>query len=190
MQSTRQAPGTAGRRPHGHHRYPFQGSWEPRYKRLSRTTPRHPVRGRLVRVQPRPRPGVNPWIQAAGFKRPPGRPRSTSGVAFQYEVGAALATAAGLGLLGILVRLFLQTRNTSRELPHLRIFQEVDRLGRAILALGIGNVGGVFLLLPTLLAFDLPGVLYVGAGLPFFVLFVCGLVSLLRVFRFPREERA
>ena len=54
--------------------------------------------------------------------------------------------------------------------------------------MGIGIVGGVFLMLPTILQIDLPGVLYVAAGLPFFVLFAYGMVSLLRVFRFPSRK--
>ena len=67
----------------------------------------------------------------------------------------------------------------------LRIFQSVRVLQRALLCLGIGLVGGVFLLLPILLQISIPQAVYVALGIPFFILFVYGLITMVRAFRLP-----
>ena len=108
-----------------------------------------------------------------------------AGVALQYLVGASLAAIAGLALLAALVYIYFQIRRSPRELLQLRVFQEVERIGRGLVAMGLGVVGGVLLMLPILLQIDLPAPLYVGAGIPFFVLLVYGIMALLQVFRFP-----
>jgi len=104
---------------------------------------------------------------------------------YGYLSGAILGTAAG-GFLGVvLFYIYVQIRRTPMELLQLRVFQSVKILERALLCLGIGLVGGVFLLLPALLQIPIPQLVYVVAGLPFFALFVYGLAMLVRTFRFP-----
>ena len=111
-------------------------------------------------------------------------------LAYQYLAGAVLAAVEGLGLVGILLHIYLQIRRTPREVLQLRLFQQVDTLGRGLVALAIGIAGGVLLMLPIILHIDVPAVLSVAAGIPFFLLFVYGLVALLRGFRFPTRRVA
>lgn len=104
---------------------------------------------------------------------------------YAYLSGAILGTSAG-GLLAIaLFYLYAQIRRTPIEVLQLRIFQSVRVLQRALLSLGIGLVGGVFLLLPILLQISIPQAVYVALGIPFFILFVYGLITMVRAFRLP-----
>ena len=104
---------------------------------------------------------------------------------YAYLSGAILGTSAG-GLLAIaLFYLYAQIRRTPIEVLQLRIFQSVRVLQRALLCLGIGLVGGVFLLLPMLLQISIPQAVYVALGIPFFILFVYGLITMVRAFRLP-----
>ncbi len=105
----------------------------------------------------------------------------------QYLAGAILAASAGLALVAMLLRIYVEIRRTPRELLQLRIFQRVDAVGRGLVALAVGIAGGVFLMLPIILQISLPSVLYVGAGIPFFVLFLYGLITIFMVFRFPKS---
>ena len=104
---------------------------------------------------------------------------------YTYLSGAILGTSAGVFLAVALFYLYAQIRRTPIELLQLQIFQKVKVLQRALLCLGVGLVGGVFLLLPVLLQVSIPQVLYLALGVPFFGLFVYGLVALIRAFRWP-----
>lgn len=107
----------------------------------------------------------------------------------QYLAGAILAASAGLALVAMLLHIHVQIRRTPRELLQLRIFQKVDAVGRGLVSLAIGIAGGVFLMLPIILQISVPSLLYVGAGIPFFVLFLYGLATIFQVFRFPRSPK-
>lgn len=106
-------------------------------------------------------------------------------LSYEYIVGAALGGSAGVLLAAVLFYIYFQIRRAPKELLQLRLFQSAEVLSRSLLAMGIGLAGGVFLILPIILSVSIPGLVYVAIGLPFFLLFIYGILGLVRVFRLP-----